>query len=237
MDSEKRPLHNYRLDIAERIIGESKDDFLVISGEVISIGRQVRAWIVVSGNCMQRGKDEPRFNLYLPIMSLEFPVSSDRDAPENLLGPIIKMLQSNAPLLRKLAQAGGLSDVQWPQWLRDAQLSAIKRDDDFYSLSAADAKRMRMQATRDRFEKLRLEMARYHALSHIEAEFGLDPLALDTLEKEAAFAKVYVILRAFGVKNLHGNVSEILNFNEETFGVSELSVLSGKLKRQGLIPS
>lgn len=240
MENEQRPYEqrrgNYRLDIADRFFGDSGGEVFVISGEVKSIEREARAWIVVSGNCKQRGKDEPRFNLYLPLMSFEFPIAMEDPAAENSTSALIKMLHGNIPLLRKLAQTGGLSDIQWPQWLRGAQLSEVKQDDAFYSLSAADAKRMRMQATRDRFEMLRLEMARFHAISHFDAEFGRDPLDLDTLEKEAAFAKVYVILRSFGVKNLHGNVAELLKFDEKTFGVSELSVLSGKLKRQGLIP-
>ena len=227
---------SYRLDIADIIHGESSQEVFAVSGEVKSVGREGRAWIVVSGTCRQKGKDEPRFDLFLPLMSIELPVAREASQGEVSIEAAVEMVRGNVPLLRELAQRGGLSDVQWPQWLREIELSAIKEDDGFYSLSAADAKRMRMQATRDRFEKLRLEMANFHAMSLYHAYFGVEPQSLHLRDKEVAFAKVYVILRAFGVKNLHGNVAELLNLDAETFGVSELSVLSGKLKRQGLIP-
>ena len=224
---------NFRLDYAQVVKDPRTDATYAVTAEIKAVDRRSRAWVVVSGICKQAGKENySRFDQFLPLLSMDMPVPQWPAGETSVARFLDSWTVSSLDLFSFASKNGGLTSVQWPQWLQVERRLDLRDKGQYFGLPAAEAKKKRMQLTRESFERLRAATAMFHAEQLIASQNS--PIGLEDLEE--MFAKTYVLLRGFGVQNLHSTTASILKVDASTFQVSELSVLTGKLKRQGLIP-
>ena len=220
---------NFRLDYAHVVKDPVTSATFAVTAEIKAVDRKSRAWVVVSGICKQAGKENySRFDQFLPLLSMDMPVPQWPAGETSVARFLDSWTVSSLDLFSFASKNGGLTSVQWPQWLQVERRLDLRDKGQYFGLPAAEAKKKRMQLTRESFERLRAETAKFHAEQLIASQAFED--------SEELFAKTYVLLRGFGVQNLHSTTASILKVDASTFQVSELSVLTGKLKRQGLIP-
>ena len=229
MEEQAGQSKNFRLDYVKVVKDHRTGATYAVTAEIKAVDRRSRAWVVVSGICKQEGKENySRFDQFLPLLSMDLPVPQGSMGEKSVAHFFDRWTDSSLDLFAFASGNGGLSSVQWPQWLQVERRLDLKDKGQYFGFSATEAKKMRMQLTRESFERLRAETAKFHAEQLIASQ------AFQDLEE--LFAKTYVLLRGFGVQNLHSTTASILNVDASFFRVSDLSVLTGKLKRQGLIP-
>ena len=172
-----------------------------------------RGWIVATTFFSEEGLPKEYGNFF-PILSMEVSVS------EKNLDSWKKFLTED--WLDFLASQGPLSAVEYPSWMLETNRETLEFTLDKKELIAK---------VREKFDSLRLEVAVEHFRGH-QKNSAVEKL-LET--DEIAFAKLYALLRSFGIKRLIESVSAELKLDAEKMKVTNLSVLVTRLKRRGII--